>query len=109
MKTINVIIIVLFAALASSAYLLATKLFPAAVPAVRETIKAETEKMTAPEPVPATQPRPQINNPAPTPQPSAIRVDSQAAQPAPPAPPVREEPKLRPVRDIKVVMYMTDW
>jgi hypothetical protein len=36
--------------------------------------------------------------------------EQQAAQSQPaPAPPAKEEPKLRPVRDIKVVMYMTDW
>jgi hypothetical protein len=36
--------------------------------------------------------------------------EQQAAQNQPaPAPPAKEEPKLRPVRDIKVVMYMTDW
>ena len=109
MKAINALIIALVAALAFSSYLLMSKLMPKSAPGepASATVASSKQETPAPEPVAMQQPRPQVNIPtpsaAPPPQPPVVQT-----QHVPP-PPVKEEPKLRPVRDIKVVMYMTDW
>jgi hypothetical protein len=113
MKAINAIIIVLVAALAFSTYLLVARLLPKADSGRPSSTTVSSSKQEAPAPglVAVQQPRPEINSTAaPSPQTPMTGHEQQAAQNQPaPAPPVKEEPKLRPVRDIKVVMYMTDW
>jgi len=108
MKAINALIIALVAALAFSSYLLMSKIMPKSAPGepASATVASSKQETPAPEPVAMQQPRPQVNIPTP----SAPPPQPPVAQTRPvPAPPVKEEPKLRPVRDIKVVMYMTDW
>ena len=115
MKAINAIIIVLVAALAVSTFLLVAKLFPKADSGgpSSATVSSLKQETPAPGSVAVQQPRPEINipaAPAPAPQPHTTGLEQQAVQNQPtPAPPVKEDPKLRPVRDIKVVLYMTDW
>ena len=112
MKAVNAIIIALFAALAFSTFMLASKLFPNAVTNVKDAVKEAAEKQKAPEPTARPQPDQQINKAAVSASqtPAVSKTEPvQMPQPPAPAPPVKEEPKLRPVRDIKVVMYMTDW
>jgi len=103
----------LVAALAFSTYLLIAKLFPKADSGGPSSATVSSSKQEAPAPglVAMQQPRPEINSPAAlSPQTSMAGHEQQAVQnQADPAPPAKEEPKLRPVRDIKVVMYMTDW
>lgn len=110
MKAINAIIIVLVAALGFSAYLLVSKIMPKSDPA---STASAPHAAPSPEPAAMPQPRNQINSPAapaPAPQPSVTRHEQPPVQTQPaPAPQIKEEPKLRPARDIKVVMYMTDW
>ncbi|HMK56319.1 MAG TPA: hypothetical protein VK448_06770 [Dissulfurispiraceae bacterium] len=114
MKTVNIIIFALAASLIFFSYQLATRFFqkpetstpekaPAAVvqkakPASDQAVRQKTQRDVA---APAA--------PAPAPLPVARQEVRVAQQPAPAPVPVKEEPKLRPVRDIKVVMYMTDW
>ena len=113
MKAINTIIIMLVAALAFSTYLLVAKFFPKANSGgpSSATVSSSKQDETAPGLVAVQQPRTEINSPAaPSPQNSMTGLEQQAVQNQPaPVPPAKEEPKLRPVRDIKVVMYMTDW
>jgi hypothetical protein len=112
MKTINAIIIGLLAALAFSSYLLAVKLFPKTEPTAPESAQTASSRPAEPAPVARIQSNPQPNMPAvpvTSPQPAVSRSENPISQNKPPAPAVKEEPKQRPVRDIKVVMYMTDW
>ena len=97
MKAINAIIIGLVAALAFSTYLLVTKFFLKADSGGPSCATVASSKQTTPAPAPSPQP--------PIPRHERLAMQNHPAL----APPVKEEPKLRPASDIKVVMYMTDW
>jgi hypothetical protein len=111
MKAINIIISALFLAVAFSTYLLVAKLFPQAEPTDPGLARVESAKQAAAEP--GAMPQPHMNNPAAFASPQTSIREPQAVPRAallpPVTAPVKEEPKLRHVRDIKVVLYMTDW
>ena len=113
MKAINAIIIVLVAALAFSTYLLVARFLPKADSGGPSSATVSSSKQDVPAPglVAVQQPRPEINSPAAPSQQTPMPGHEQQAVQNQPAPvsPAKEEQKLRPVRDIKVVMYMTDW
>ncbi|HMK61334.1 MAG TPA: hypothetical protein VK452_09370 [Dissulfurispiraceae bacterium] len=116
MKAVNVIIVSLVIALAYSTYMLVTKILPKgenAVPTVA-TSKEPKKIPVNPYPPDAQQADRQVTMPAPPPpQPAKPATQGEPSNTrqlaAEPHPPVKEEPKLRSIKDIKVVMYMTDW
>lgn len=113
MKASNIVITALFGALIVAASMLAVKIFAPATPPAPEPARTAPVKPASPEPSAVAQPGPKVEKPAPpTAEPrTSITTIEQPVEHAPqkPAAPVKEEPDLRPVQDIKVVMYMTDW
>lgn len=94
------------AGLAFMTYQIADKILPKANQPI------ESSGNSTAGPIQTQQSAPQIDTSGPNPAPSSPveRNEQQQVQQQPVSPPpVKEEPKLRPVRDIKVVMYMTDW
>ncbi len=113
MKTGNVIIAALLAALVVASYMLVVKIFTPSSPPAPQPAQVAPVKPAAPEQGIIAQPGQNVEKPAPpAPAPrTSITIIEQPAEHTSqnPAAPVKEEPGLRPARDIKVVMYMTDW
>ncbi len=114
MKAVNVIIILLIVAVGLASYQLIIKVLPQNSNPIALLSPAGSAK-SAPAPDAAPAP-PGVQRPAPetpvspaTPPPLISNEKPAAQLPPAPVPPVKEEPKLRPVRDIKVVLYLTDW
>ena len=115
MKVLNVIITVMVAALVFSTYLLVLKIMPKSDSALTQHSQAVSvpQDKSKQQSVAREQSRSQVNSQAPTtpvseiPMPLQERpaLQHQTAR----APQIKDEPTMRPVHDIKVVMYMTDW
>ncbi|MGO9378592.1 MAG: hypothetical protein ACLPN1_13445 [Dissulfurispiraceae bacterium] len=95
MKTINVILTVIGVAVVFSTYLMVSKIMHRSDPASTAPSPAASVLQAKPEPAPQV--------------PAASHEQPAFQHPLTPTPPVKEAAKLRPVGDIKVVMYMTDW
>lgn len=95
MKTVNAIIIVMIAAVVFSIYLMGSKVMHKSDSATTAESPATSLPQVEPAPVPRV---PVAGREQPAVQHQPVQVT-----------PIKEEPKLRPVGDIKVVMYMTDW